>query len=177
MAADAIVAAPDEAFPWWRHPCPPEILSQGKGSRAYKNWRNKRYRAKRRAEFLRAVKHRESRLHASRKWFAKNKEHHRQYMKAYRDKKRAEQQRVADGLEAARVVDDPEVAMGAMASVPDAVMRPGVAADAIVAAPDEAFPWWRHPCPPEILSQGEGSRAYRTWWMKRYRAKRKAEFL
>ena len=80
-------------------------------------------------------------------------------MKAYRDKKRAEQQRVADGLEAARVVDDPEVAMGAMASVPDAVMRPGVAADAIVAAPDEAFPWWRHPCPPEILSQGEGSRA------------------
>ena len=56
-----------------------------------KNWRNKRYRAKRRAEFLRAVKHRESRLHASRKWFAKNKEHHRQYMKAYHDKKRAEQ--------------------------------------------------------------------------------------
>ena len=84
---------------------------------------------------------------------------------------------VADGLEAARVVDDPEVAMGATASVPDAVMRPGVAADAIVAAPDEAFPWWRHPCPPEILSQGEGSRAYRTWWMKRYRAKRKAEIL
>ena len=73
--------------------------------------------------------------------------------------------------------DDPEVATGAMASVPDAVMRPGVAADAIVAAPDEAFPWWRHPCPPEILSQGEGSRAYRTWWMKRYRAKQKAKFL
>jgi len=102
------------------------------------------------------------------------------YEKAYRAKKRAEraeQQRVADGLEAARVVDDPEVAMGAMASVPDAVMRPGVAADAIVAAPDEAFPWWRHPCPPEILSQGKGSRAYQNWWMKRYRAKRKAEFL
>ena len=73
--------------------------------------------------------------------------------------------------------DDPEVATGAMASVPDAVMRPGVAADAIVAAPDEAFPWWRHPCPPEILSQGEGSRAYWTWWMKRYRAKRRAEFI
>ena len=84
VAADAIVAAPDEAFPWWRHPCPPEILSQGKGSRTYKNWRNKRYRAKRRAEFLRAVNHRESRLRASRKWFAKNKEYHRQYMKAYR---------------------------------------------------------------------------------------------
>ena len=105
VAADAIVAAPDEAFPWWRHPCPPEILLQGKGSRTYKNWRNKRHRAKRRAEFLRAVKHRESNLRASRKWFAKNKEHHRQYMKAYRDKKRAEQQRVADGLDAARVVD------------------------------------------------------------------------
>ena len=73
--------------------------------------------------------------------------------------------------------DDPEVATGAMASVPDAVMRPGVAANAIVAAPDKAFPWWRHPCPPEILSQGDGSSAYRTWWMKRYRAERKAEFL
>ena len=84
VAADAIVAAPDEAFPWWRHPCPPEILSQGKGSRTYKNWRNKRHRAKRRAEFLRAVKHRESHLRASRKWFAKNKEYHRQYKKAYR---------------------------------------------------------------------------------------------
>ena len=73
--------------------------------------------------------------------------------------------------------DDPQVATGAMASVPDAVMRRGVAADAIVAAPDEAFPWWRHPCPPEILSQGKGSRAYQNWRMKRYRAKRKAEFL
>ena len=73
--------------------------------------------------------------------------------------------------------DDPQVATGAMASVPDVVMRPGVAANAIVAAPDEAFPWWRHPCPPEILSQGKGSRAYQNWWMKRYRAKRKAEFL
>ena len=37
--------------------------------------------------------------------------------------------------------DDPQVATGAMASVPDVVMRPGVAADAIVATPDEAFPW------------------------------------
>ena len=50
----------------------------------------KRYRAKRKAEFLRAVKHRESHLRSQRKYFAK---------------KRAEQQRVADGLDAARVVD------------------------------------------------------------------------
>ena len=49
-----------------------------------KNWRNKRYRAKRRAEFLRAVNHRESRLRASRKWLAGSKEYQRQYKKAYR---------------------------------------------------------------------------------------------
>ena len=88
--ADSTVAAPDEAIPWWCHPCPPEILSQGKGSRAYQNWRQKRYRSKRKAEFLKHIEQIESRL---------------QYIKAYHARKRAEQQRVAEGLEAAHVVD------------------------------------------------------------------------
>ena len=94
MAADAIVAAPDEAFPWWRHPCPPEILSQGKGSMAYRNlWQND-WSAKRTAEFPPNIEHVES-----------CRREQRGYQKAYRAKKRAEQQRVADGLDAARVVD------------------------------------------------------------------------
>ena len=45
-----------------------------------KNWRNKRYRAKRRAEFLRAVNHRESRL----RWLAGSNEYQRQSKRAYR---------------------------------------------------------------------------------------------
>ena len=40
-------------------------------------------------------------------------------------------------------------------------LRPGMVADAIVAALDEAIPWWRHPCPPEFLAQGKDSRAYK----------------
>ena len=42
-------------------------------------------------------------------------------------------------------------------------LRPGMVADAIVAALDEAIPWWRHLCPPEFLAQGKDPRAYKAW--------------
>ena len=104
VVADATVAAPDEAIPWWRHPCPPEILSQGKGSRAYQNWRQKRYRSKRKAEFLKQEDTLENILPVIEQIESRRRKRNG-YQKACRAQKRAEQQRVAEGLEAARVVD------------------------------------------------------------------------